>query len=311
MKKNGMLFRRVAVLMGGLSAERKISLASGEAVAGALERAGREVVRVDVDRDLDRRLREAGPDAAFIALHGRFGEDGCVQGLLELLGIPYTGSGVLASALAMDKGRTRDVLTAAGVPVARGAVLADGETGLPPGLALPVVVKPVSEGSSVGVSIVRRAEDLVAAVDAARATASRVLIEAFVAGAEVNVAVLDGRVLGAVEIVPNAGEFYDFASKYDKGGSTHHIPPRLPAVAIETAGDLGRRAFLALGCAGAARVDLIVPEADPAVVLEVNTIPGMTGTSLLPEIASHAGIPFDELVALMIDGARLHVAASA
>ncbi|HUT79172.1 MAG TPA: D-alanine--D-alanine ligase [Polyangia bacterium] len=303
-----MRFRRVAVLLGGLSAERQVSLSSGEAVAGALERAGREVVRIDVDRELDRRLREASPDAAFIALHGRFGEDGCVQGLLELLGIPYTGSGVLASALAMDKARTRDVLAAAGIPVARGAVLEDGAADLPPGLELPVVVKPVSEGSSVGVSIVHRIEDLSLAIAAAQATASRVLIEAFVAGAEVNVAVLDGRVLGAVEIVPNAGGFYDFAAKYDKGGSTHHIPPRLPAATVDTACDLGRRAFLALGCAGAARVDLIVPERGNPVVLEVNTIPGMTATSLLPEIAAAAGIPFEELVALMVDGARLRVA---
>jgi D-alanine-D-alanine ligase len=305
-----MRIRRVAVLLGGLSAERRVSLSSGEAVAKALERSGREVLRIDVDRELDRRLREAGPDAAFIALHGRYGEDGCVQGLLELRGIPYTGSGVLASALAMDKARTRDVLAAAGIPLARGAVLADGARGLPPGLDPPVVVKPVSEGSSVGVSIVRRAEDLSAAIDKARGTGSEVLIEAFVAGAEVNVAVLDGRVLGAVEIVPNAGEFYDFASKYDEGGSTHHIPPRLPAVVVESACGIGRRAFLALGCAGAARVDLIVPAVGSPVVLEVNTIPGMTPTSLLPEIAAHAGIPFDELVSLMIEGARLHVACS-
>jgi D-alanine-D-alanine ligase len=310
MTKHEMRFRRVAVLMGGLSAEREVSLRSGAAVAAALERGGREVLRIDADREVDRRLREAAPDAAFVALHGRFGEDGCVQGLLELMGIPYTGSGVLASALAMDKARTRDVLVAAGLPVAPGATLAPGVFELPPGLEPPVVVKPVREGSSVGVSVVRRNEELRAALERARAADPRVLVEAFVAGAEVDVAVLDGRVLGAVEIVPNKGEFYDFASKYAPGGSTHHIPPRLPAAAAELACDLGRRAFLALGCAGAARVDLIVPPAGSPVLLEVNTVPGMTETSLLPEIAAFADLPFDELVAVMIDSARLHAAAA-
>jgi len=302
-----MAYERVAVLMGGLSAERAVSLESGEAVARALERGGREVFRIDAGRDLDRHLRETEPQAAFVALHGRLGEDGCVQGLLESMGIPYTGSGVAASSLAMDKARARHVLVAAGVPVAPGGVLDEGSHDLPPGLSLPVVVKPTNEGSSVGVAIVREPGALEPAIAAARATASAVLVEAFVAGAEVNVAVLDGRVLGAVEIVANAGEFYDFASKYQPGGSTHHIPPRLPADAIDAACLLGRKAYEAIGCAGAARVDLIVTPAGEPVVLEVNTVPGMTVTSLLPEIAAWAGIPFDELVSMMIDGARLHV----
>lgn len=299
--------RRVAVLMGGISAERAVSLSSGEAVASGLEAAGHEVTRIDVTRDLDRQLRAASMDAAFIVLHGRWGEDGTVQGMLEVMGIPYTGSSVLASALAMDKVRTREVLQARGIAVARGAALPRTHgAALPPGLSLPVVVKPASEGSSVGVTIVRDESQLEGALEAAWGCCDVALVEAHVQGAEVNVAILDGDVLGSVEIEPHA-EFYDYGAKYNAGGSTHHIPPRLPAERIETACELGRRAYDALGCAGAARVDLIVPLEGEPVVLEINTIPGMTTTSLLPEIAQAAGISFPELVSRIARGARLHV----
>jgi D-alanine-D-alanine ligase len=302
-----MRWNRVGVLMGGLSAEREVSISSGDAVADGLERSGYDVVRIDVTRQLDNQLREAAVEAVFVALHGRWGEDGTVQGLLELLGIPYTGSSVLASAVAMDKVQSRALLTAAGLPVAP-AMVADKTTA--PGdlaeLELPVVVKPANEGSSVGVSIVRDAAELGTAIRAALACSSRVLVERFVSGSEINVAILDGEVLGSVEIVPHR-EFYDYSAKYDDGGSTHHVPPRIAADRVAEAERHAVRAYEVIGCTSAVRVDLIVPENDPMVILELNTIPGMTPTSLLPEIAAASGLSFEQLVARMIEGARLHI----
>ncbi len=302
-----MKHERVAVLMGGFSAEREVSLASGAAVARGLDEAGHRVLSIDVTRKLDIQLRDADVDAAFLVLHGRWGEDGTVQGMLEMMGIPYTGSSVLASALAMDKVRTREILAARGLSVAPGEALTrEDRPTLPSSLQLPVVVKPASEGSSVGVSIVRDQASMKNALEAAWDCCDQALVEKYVTGAEVNVAVLDGEVLGAVEIEPHA-EFYDYGSKYDDGGSSHHIPPRLPQEKIDLACDLARRAFEAVGCAGAARVDLILPRDDDPIILEVNTIPGMTTTSLLPEIAAHAGITFPQLVSRMAEAARLHV----
>jgi len=305
-----MRFKRVGVLMGGLSAEREVSLASGRAVADGLVTAGYDAVRIDVGREIDRQLREAAVEAVFVALHGRWGEDGTVQGLLEMLGLPYTGSSVRASAVAMDKDLSRQLLAAAGIPVAPGATItSEHPAALPGALELPVVVKPADEGSSVGVSIVREPSALEPAILAARSCSDRLIIEQLVTGAEVNVAVLEGEILGAVEIESHR-EFYDYSAKYDEGGSTHHIPPRIPAARTDEAAELARRSFRALGCAGAARVDLIVPEEGNPVVLEVNTIPGMTVTSLLPEIALAAGIQFDQLVARIMERARLHVGAA-
>ncbi|MFO8070726.1 MAG: D-alanine--D-alanine ligase [Polyangia bacterium] len=303
-----MKYRRIAVLMGGMSSEREVSLASGEAVARGLEESGYEVVRIDAGRDVDRRVREAAPDAAYVALHGRWGEDGIVQGLLEMLGVPYTGSSVLASALAMDKVLSRTVFAAGGIPVAPGTVLGAGDSPrLPDGVDFPVVVKPADGGSSVGVAIVRDSGELAAATEAARRHSDRALVESLIEGAEINVAVLDGEVLGSVEIVPNAGEFYDYASKYDEGGSTHHVPPRLSEQKVARLERIGLAAYDSLGCRGAARVDLMVPDRGDPAVLEVNTIPGMTDTSLLPEIAAHRGISFPRLVARIVEGARLHL----
>jgi D-alanine-D-alanine ligase len=207
----------------------------------------------------------------------------------------------------MDKDIARVLLAARGVPVAPGATMMAGAAPeLPDGLTLPVVVKPADEGSSVGVGIVRRQSELAPAIGAAASCSDRLIVEQFVAGTEVNVALLDGEVLGAVEIETHR-EFYDYSAKYDEGGSIHHIPPRIPAGRVDEACGLAQRAYEAIGCAGAARVDLIVPETGPAIVLEVNTIPGMTVTSLLPEIALAAGLPFDQLVARIMEGARLHV----
>jgi len=252
-------------------------------------------------------IRAARVDAVFIALHGRWGEDGTVQGMLEVMGVPYTGSPPLASALAMDKERTRDLLAAAGVLIAKGAILRRGcGPELPVGLSAPVVVKPATEGSSVGITIVHEISEYAAALDTAFRCADRAVIEKYVAGIEVNTAILDGAVLGSVEIEPHA-EFYDYKAKYASGGSSHHVPPRLPRSRVDPVETAAAAAYAALGCAGAARVDLISPADAPPVVLEVNTIPGMTRTSLLPEIAAHAGIKFPELVSRIIEGAKLHV----
>ncbi|MBN2714856.1 MAG: D-alanine--D-alanine ligase [Deltaproteobacteria bacterium] len=302
-----MKYKRIGVLYGGISRERDVSLAGGTAVADALRQNGFEVVPIDVTHDLDVQLRSAKIDAAFIVLHGRYGEDGTVQGMLEMMRIPYTGSGVLASALAMDKALTRRVLSDAGVRVAAGVVITDvNNRTVPQTLSLPVVVKPVEEGSSVGVAIAKTDEEYSKAVQSAFDCSKRVLVEQFVPGKEIQVAVLDDTVLGAVEVVPHK-EFYDYEAKYAPGGSTHHIPPRLSKTQIEKICVAGKTAFTAVGCAGAARIDFILTPDDEVVCLEINTIPGMTPTSLLPEIAAHAGMNFQQLVTTLANRARLHI----
>lgn len=299
-------FQKVGVLLGGLSSEREVSLASGRAVAAGLRRSGFEVVEIDVDHHLDEQLRKANVEAVFIALHGKLGEDGTVQGLLEMCRIPYTGSGVTASAVAMDKHLTRSLLTAAGVPVAKGLLLHAGEPAvLPSDWELPVVVKPPAEGSSMGVSIAKSKDAFIADVEKVLLTSPRVLVEQFVAGKEIQVAVLDNKVLGAIEIEP-LREFYDYIAKYTKGGAVHHLPPRISNALNAVCCDLAKRAYDALGCAGLARIDLIAKEDTAPIVLEINTIPGMTELSLAPEIAAHAGMSFDVLVSTIMNGARLH-----
>lgn len=302
-----MKFKKVGVLLGGISAERPVSLESGRAVAQGLRRAGYDVMEIDVDRQLDRRLRQTPLDGVYIALHGRWGEDGTVQGMLEMMGIPYTGSSVLSSSVAMDKALTRNILKANGLPICAGFVLGKDNPGiLENGWSAPVVVKPANEGSSLGVTLVHRNEDFSTAVAQARAHSDKILVERLVEGVELTVAVLNGEALGALEI-ESRGDFYDYASKYEAGGSVHHIPPRIPEEAIEQALKWGKQAYDILDCSGAARVDLIVPDEGPQVIIEVNTIPGMTETSLLPEIAEAAGIPFDELVSRIMETATLHV----
>lgn len=300
-----MKFKRVGVLMGGISAEREVSFASGKAVSKGLSKSGFDVVEIDVDRNLDESLRKAKIEAAYIALHGRWGEDGTVQGMLEIMGIPYTGSSLASSALCMDKIRTRDALQASGLPVAKGfAVQATAD--LPEQWDVPVVVKPADEGSSFGVSIVKDKSQYKKALETALSSSRQVLVEKFTKGTEINVAILNGEILGSVEIEPHR-EFYDFEAKYEDGGSTHHIPPRIEKQKIEQVQILAQKAFKTLGCSGAARIDLIVPEKEKTIILEANTIPGMTPTSLLPEIASHAGITFIELVNNIMNSATLHV----
>jgi D-alanine-D-alanine ligase len=301
--------KKIGVLYGGLSAEREVSLKSGAAVYQALVAGGYDAVLIDVDRNLATVLQREQIGAAFIALHGRYGEDGCVQGLLELLQIPYTGSGVLASALAMHKLYSKQTFTAAGILTAPFRCYRRGENvalaDLPFGL--PLVVKPVQEGSSVGISIVKNENQLAEALELAFRHDDEILLEQFVKGQEVQVGILDDRPIGAIEIVPK-NEFYDFEAKYTDGMAEHIFPARLAAELYEKAQQTGLAAHRALGCRGYSRVDLLVTEAGDCYVLEVNTLPGMTALSLLPEIAAKgAGLSFTALVSRIIESAGLSV----
>jgi D-alanine-D-alanine ligase len=298
--------KRVTVLMGGASAERDVSLRSGHAAAKALESAGFAVTLVDAGRDpaeLVRALVETKPDVVFNALHGRFGEDGCVQGVLNLLGIAYTHSGLLASAAAMDKAFARQIFEAAGIPVAKGAVVRKGDTSP---LARPHVVKPLNEGSSFGVYILQEGDNRDPLADWPFES-DDVLVEEFIPGREITVAVMGDRALGALEITSDRG-FYDYEAKYAPGGSRHIMPAPLPEADYAEACRLAVAAHKALGCRGVSRADLRYDDTKPGVprlvMLEVNTQPGMTATSLVPEIAAHAGISFPELVRWMVENAR-------
>jgi D-alanine-D-alanine ligase len=303
-------FDHVAVLMGGLSAEREVSLNSGKACADALERAGYRVTRIDAGRDLADQLRRARPEVCFNALHGRWGEDGCVQGLLELLAIPYTHSGVLASALAMHKERTKTILRAAGVPVADGKVVARAEAARAHVLPRPYVLKPVAEGSSVGVFIVRKDHEHPPQElnDPGWAFGEELLAERFIPGRELTCAVMGDRALAVIEVVPAESlGFYNYEAKYAEGGSRHLLPaPLLPDV-YQLVQKLALTAHKALGCCGVSRADFRYDDtrggAGEIVCLEVNTQPGMTATSLVPELAAHAGLSFEELVSWMVEEA--------
>jgi len=299
--------KRIGVLLGGLSAERDVSLKSGAAVHQALVAQGYNAVAIDVGRDLPEVLRREGVEVAFIALHGRYGEDGCVQGLLELLQIPYTGSGVLASALAMHKRYSKQTFAASGILTAPFCCYRRGETFVLADLpfALPLVVKPVQEGSSVGVSIVREEIQMAKALELAFHHDDEILVELFIKGQEIQIGILDDRPIGAIEIVPK-NEFYDFEAKYTDGMAEHVFPARLEPELYEKAQQTGLAAHRALGCKGYSRVDLLVTAAGECYVLEVNTLPGMTALSLLPEIAAKgAGLQFETLVSRIIESAAL------
>jgi len=290
--------RHVAVLLGGLSSERDVSLVTGGACADALERLGAQVSRIDAGRDIAEVLLRVGPEVCFNALHGAWGEDGCVQGVLETLAIPYTHSGVLASALAMDKTKAKAVISAAGVPVPGGGLYdrrlaAQGHV-----MAPPYVVKPNAEGSSVGVFIVHEGANgpPAALADASWDFGEEVLIEPYIRGLELAVAVMDGKALTVTEIAPSTG-FYDYDAKYGDHGSEHILPARISEAVADRAKGFAERAHQALGCRGVTRSDLRYDDInDLLVLLEVNTQPGMTPTSLVPEQAAHLGIGFDDLV---------------
>jgi D-alanine-D-alanine ligase len=299
----------VAVLMGGLSAERSVSLRSGAAVAEALRGEGYRVTEIDVGRDVASRLAEVRPDVCFNALHGRYGEDGCIQGILETLAIPYTHSGVLASALAMHKEHAKTAMRVAGVPVAEARLLPRMEAAAAHALPPPYVVKPVDEGSSVGVVIVDEgANDWASRILAGGPPEQVVMVERFVAGRELTCAVIGDFVTEVIEIVPLKGlAFYDFEAKYAPGGSKHE----LPAVILPEVYELIRKYTLAahasLGCRGVSRADFRFDDTaggtGELVCLEVNTQPGMTGTSLVPELAAYAGWSFGELARWIVEDA--------
>jgi D-alanine-D-alanine ligase len=300
--------KKVAVLYGGRSAEREVSLRSGAACADALAAKGYDVARVDVGGDVAERLRALGAEVAFIALHGRWGEDGSIQGLLESMGVPYTGSGVLASALGMDKVFSKLLFREHGLKVIEYRVFphdrADRITVADLPFGLPAVVKPGNEGSSVGVHIVRDAAALAGACADAAQYKGEIIVERYVKGMEANVAVLDGKALGVIEIVPSR-EFYDYVAKYTPGSTQYFYPARLSPEHARRTCEAAERAHAALGCDGVTRIDFIVAGDGTPFILEANTLPGMTATSLVPKIAAGNGISFGDLCERLLEGAAL------
>ncbi len=296
--------RRVGVLMGGRSSEREISLRTGRAVADALAARGHEVIRVDLDqRRWGSVLADARVEVAWIALHGTLGEDGCIQGLLEIEGIPYTGSGVLASALAMDKVMAKRIFESNRIPTPAWRIVREPADAL--ALGLPVVIKPSEEGSSVGVTRVLEEQGLGAAIDLARTLHGVVLAERMIAGHDFSVGILDDVVLGTVEIRPK-NAFYDYEAKYERKDTEYLCPAPLPTEVDRELRTAALSAHRALGCKGHSRVDAIVsPDHRELAILEVNTLPGMTATSLLPKMAAAAGMSYGELCERILDGAAL------
>ena len=302
--------KHVAVLMGGWSSEREVSLRSGKACADALERKGYRVSRIDVGRDIASVLTSLKPDVALNVLHGCPGEDGSLQGLLEILAIPYTHSGVMASSVAMKKDVAKTVMAAAGVPVPQGMTISRFEAAKAHVMAPPYVIKPVAEGSSVGVFIIMDEKAPPPAALAAKdwKHGEDMLVETYIAGKELTCAVMGGKALDVIEIVPNV-EFYDYEAKYAPGGSKHVLPAPLLPVVYQEVRRLALRAHQALGCRGVSRADFRFDDRIEGfgglACLEVNTQPGMTETSLVPELAAFAGITFDELVQWMVEDASL------
>ncbi len=306
-QRNALKNKRIAVLMGGLSAEREISLKTGRAVLTALLENGFDAVPIDVGRDLPEQLRTADAEMAFICLHGRYGEDGTVQGLLEMMQIPYTGSGVMSSSMAMDKVITKQILLYHEIATPGFVAYRDGDD-----LAVlrercrhfPLVVKPAREGSTIGISIVHDRTQLETGLAEALKHDDLILVEDFIQGDEVTVSVLNGEPLPIIKIVPKSG-FYDYASKYTPGQTEYLLPAPLDAVLYHRLQSVSVAACQALSCRGAARVDFMVRERE-FFCLEVNTIPGMTETSLLPKAAAEAGISFNELVMQILEDANLN-----
>lgn len=298
---------KIAVLMGGSGSEREISLKSGSTVLAGLRAGGFDAHPIDT-RDGMEAFFAGGFDAAFIALHGVGGEDGCIQGMLEILKIPYTGSGVLASASAMDKAFAKDLMLSRGIPTAEYQVFHapfGEDAGIDLKLEYPLIVKPVSEGSTVGICRVEEAKDIQSAIKEASKYDKKILVEKYIEGREVTVGILDGEILPMVEVRPKNG-FYDYESKYTKGMTEYIVPAEFGADELKKMNDISLSVYELFGCKGAARVDIII-NSDGPFVLEINTVPGMTETSLLPMAAGEAGIGFNELVAKIMNGASLDV----
>ena len=303
--------QHVAVLYGGRSAEREVSLSSGRQVIAALREAGFTVTPIEVGEDLGAlitALTQPRPDVVFNALHGRFGEDGCIQGILDWLGLPYTHSGLRASAVAMDKAAAKAIFRAAGLPVAEDRVVSRAELEAADPLPRPFVIKPVNEGSSVGVTILQAGDNRRADIARGWAYGDAIMVESFIPGRELTVGVMGDRALAVTDILADAGSFYDYESKYAAGGSRHVLPARMDPACYAQALDIALRAHQALGCRGASRTDFRYDDAggEPGrlVILEVNTQPGLTPTSLLPEQAAYCGISFPALCAWMVEQAR-------
>ncbi len=290
--------KKIAVLCGGVSQERGISLKTGNAIYKSIKSLGLKVTKIDIKNDAIRKLSARKIDIAFIALHGEYGEDGVMQGLLELAGIPYTGSGVLSSALAMDKIFTKKIFVYHNLPVAEYEIVKkDNRKNFLLRLKLPVVVKPSKQGSSIGVSIVRETKALKRAIDVAFKYSEEILIEKYIRGRELSVGILDRMALPVVEIIPAGTRgFYDLKAKYDEGGSIHVIPAGISKIQYKKAQELALTTHNIFGCKGVTRTDMILNKSGKLYVLEINTIPGMTMTSLVPEAAEAAGISFSQLV---------------
>ena len=297
--------------MGGLSSEREISLRTGSAVLAALKERGYLAVALDAERSIAERISSSAIDVAFIALHGMLGEDGAIQGLLEIMGIPYTGSGVFASALAMNKVASKKIFLYHQLPTPAFQVVYADEAGCLDEtvngvtLSYPVIIKPAEEGSTIGVTIVQRKEELLPALIAAGRYGKEILIEEFISGREITVGILDDQALPIIEIIPRNG-FYDFQAKYKKGETAYLFPDWLSAVQEQKIKDLALSAYHALGCCSAARVDFMVSPNNRPFILEINTVPGMTETSLLPKAAAKAGIAFADLVEKILWSASVH-----
>ena len=301
--------KRVALLMGGRSAEREVSLVSGEACAKGLRQKGYDVDVIDVRDDLGALLAalDPKPDVVFNALHGRYGEDGRVQGLLDLLGLPYTHSGVLASALAMDKPLAKQIFGAVGLRCPEGKVIGIDRLAKGDPMPRPFVVKPTAEGSSVGVRIVRERDNLPPLGSSGWQFGAEVLVERYIPGRELTVAVMGGEALAVTELRPHTG-FYDYEAKYTEGKTEHIVPAQVPHAVGEAAKNMAVTAHQALGCRGVSRCDFRYDdsrkELEGLYLLEINTQPGMTPLSLVPEQAAHRGIPFPDLVAWMVEHAQ-------
>ncbi len=302
--------KRVAVLMGGSSREREISLKTGHAVAVALKRRGYNVVEIDAQADLPDVLRREHVSVAFVALHGKWGEDGCVQGLLEWLNIPYTGAGVLGSSVGMDKVVCKRAAKSLGIPVADDVIFTAGQDdprtfGMTLTIPFPVMVKPSREGSTINATIVKTAAELPAALTRALESDTTVVVERYIKGIEVTVGLLNGKALPLVEIVPKSG-FYDFTSKYTKGMTEYIVPARVEATMTRSLCEWSELLAATINAEGFARADYIIA-GNEAIFLEINTIPGMTELSLVPMAARHAGIEFDELCERIVESAALKV----
>lgn len=294
--------KRIGVLMGGLSEEREISLKTGSAILKALGDKGYKAIGIDAGRDIAGVLLKKKVDIAFIALHGRYGEDGCIQGLLEVMAIPYTGSGVKASALAMDKTAAKKVMLYHGVSTPASCIYEDGARLR---IKAPLVVKPACQGSAIGVSIVKKDSGLRTALKEAARFGGPVLIEKYISGRELTVSILDGKVLPTIEIRPKKG-FYDYTAKYTKGMTEFVVPAPISKSLDKKVAKESLKAYEALGCKGAARVDVILDSRGTPFILEVNTIPGMTELSLFPRAAQAAGLDYPALVEEMLKGAGLN-----